>query len=64
MDTEFYAIMYQALGTTAGAAIGYLVGLALFIVFAYKFIKDLSKSCYKLSRKLKRLYRIKKLAKK
>lgn len=64
MDTEFYAIMYQALGTTAGAAIGYLIAIALFIAFAYKFIKDLSKSCYKLSRKFKRLYRIKKFAKK
>ena len=36
MDTEFYAIMYQALGTTAGAAIGYLIAIA----FAYKFIKE------------------------
>lgn len=64
MDTEFYAIMYQALGTTAGAAIGYLTAVALFIALVYKFIKDLSKSCYKLNRKFKRLYRIKKLAKK
>lgn len=64
MDTEFYAIMYQALGTTAGAAIGYLTSFALFVAFTYKFIKDLSKSFYKLSRKFKRLYRIKKLAKK
>lgn len=64
MDTEFYSIMYQALGTTAGAAIGYLVGLALFIAFAYKAMKDFLKMCYEISRKLKRLYRIKKLAKK
>lgn len=56
--------MYQALGTTAGAAIGYLVALALFIAFVYKFIKDLSKSCFNLYRKFKRLHRIKKLAKK
>lgn len=63
MNTD-YIVLYEALGTTAGSIIGVLLGLFLFIAFAYKAMKDFLKMCYEISRKLKRLYRIKKLAKK